>query len=373
MKVSELLATTCIVPLERKGLSISTRALTERHFTMVRLRTDTGTEGVGFTYCGNLGGKIVTLAVQDLLRDLVVGQDSHQIQAIWDSMYRETLLHGRRGAVLRAMSAVDIALWDAVSKEAGLPLYQYLGGYHGDTVPAYASGGYYADGKGPEGLAAEMHSYMEMGFGAVKMKLGRLSPKEDALRVKAVREAIGPDAFLFLDANNAYPNSDTAIRAVELFEEYEPGWIEEPLMPDDIRGHAKIAASVSTPVATGEIHSTRWDFQQIIEYEAASILQPDVGVCGGITEIQRIAALASAHDLPIAPHWFADLHVHIVASNPNATWVEYFTDMDIINLGILLTSRLQVRKGRLILPQIPGHGVELDEAAVDRFSVEGWS
>ena len=373
MRVTELLATTCVVPLERAGLSISTRALTERHYTIVRVRTDTGAEGIGFTYCGNLGGRIVTLAVQDLLRNLVIGRDPHETEYIWDSMYRETLLHGRRGAILRAMSAIDIALWDVVSKEAGLPLYKYLGGYKEGAVPAYASGGYYADGKGPEGLAEEMIGYTEMGFNAVKMKLGRLSPKEDNLRVKAAREAIGPDGRLFLDANNVYPDADTAIRAVEMFEDHNPGWIEEPLMPDDIRGHSKIASSVRTPVATGEIHATRWDFQQILEADAASILQPDVGVCGGITEIQRIAAIASAHDKAIAPHWFADLHVHIVASNPNATWVEYFTDTSIINLGKLLTTRLQVKARELVLPQTPGHGMELDDVAAKKISIEDWS
>ena len=373
MKVTKLEANTCVVPLEKRGLSISTRALRERHFTLVRVRTDTGTEGLGFTYCGTRAGHIVTLAVRDLLRDSVVGRDPEQVEAIWDAMYRESLLHGRRGAVLRAISAVDIALWDALSKEAGLPLYRHLGGSDREPVPAYASGGYYAEGKGPAGLAEEMRGYLEMGFRAVKMKLGRLTPKEDAVRVRAAREAVGPDVALFLDANNAWPDADAAIDAIRHFEEYDPGWIEEPLMPDDIEGHARVAAAVRTPVATGEIHATRWEFQQLIDHNAAAILQPDGGVCGGITETRRIAALAAAHDIPIAPHWFPELHVHVVASTPNATWVEYFTDLSIINLGRLFSTRLEGRPGGLALPKGPGLGVELDEAAVERFSVDGWS
>ena len=153
MKVTQLEACTCVVPLD-SGVAFATRAVQERHFTLVRVRTDTGAEGLGFCYVGHKGGRIATLAVRDLLKDVVVvGRDAHQVEAIWDAMYRESLLHGRRGAVLRAISAVDIALWDAISREADLPLYRYLGGYREDVVPAYASGGYYADGKGPEELA----------------------------------------------------------------------------------------------------------------------------------------------------------------------------------------------------------------------------
>ena len=239
MKITAVEACTCVVPLDA-GVAIATRALTERHFTLVRVRTDTGADGIGFCYGGHRAGHLVTLAVRDLLRDVVVGRDAHQVEAIWDAMYHESLLHGRRGAVLRAISAVDIALWDAISMDAGLPLYRYLGGYREDWVPAYASGGYYAEGKGPDGLAREMQSYLDMGFRAVKMKVGRVPPSEDAVRVRTAREAVGADVPLFLDANNAWPDAATAIGAVRLFEEQEPGWIEEPLMPDDVQGHATI-------------------------------------------------------------------------------------------------------------------------------------
>lgn len=370
MRITDVITTTCVIPLEQKGLSISNRLLQERHFTIVRIKTDVGIDGIGFTYCGNLGGRIVTLAIQELLKSLIIGRDPHQVEDIWDSMYKQSLLHGRRGSVLRAISAIDIALWDVISKNAGLPLYKYLGEYHKNTVPAYASGGYYATNKGPDELAEEMNRYKEMGFTAMKMKLGRLSPKDDALRVKAAREAIGEESLLFLDANNAYQNSTNAIEAIKLFEAHNPGWIEEPLMPDDIRGHAEVAEVVKTPVATGEIHATRWDFQLLIDYKSASILQPDVGVCGGVTEIQRISSLACKYNIPIAPHWLAEVHAHIVASNPNAIWVEYFTDFDIINLGKLFKNRLEVDAGRIKLPQIPGLGIELDEKSINQYSIE---
>ena len=371
MKVTSVEATTCVVPLDG-GIAIATRALTERHYTLVRVRTDSGAEGIGFCYGGNRGGALATLAVRDLLRDSVVGRDPHQVEAIWSAMFREALLQGRRGAVLRAISAIDQALWDAVSKEAGLPLYQYLGGYRDEMVPAYASGGYYADGKTPDDLADEMRGYLDVGFEAVKIKVGGMSTREDAARIAAAREAVGPDVPLFLDANNAWPDARSAIRAVREWEEWDPGWIEEPLMPDDVQGHAEVAAAVATPVATGEIHATRWDFANLVDRGAAAILQPDAGVCGGITEWRRIAALAASHDIPVAPHWLADLHVHLVGSTPNATWVEYFPDFTVLNLGMLFSTAPEVVPGGLALPSAPGLGIELDQAAVARHSVDGW-
>lgn len=372
MKVTSLEATTCVVPLD-KGIGISTRNIRERHYTLVRVTTDIGLEGIGFCYGGHKGGAIVTLAVRELLRDLVVGCDPHRVEAIWETMYRESLLHGRRGSVLRAISAIDIALWDVAAKEAGSPLYKYLGGYYETMVPAYASGGYYAEGKSLEDLSEEMNSYLKMGFTAVKMKVGGIPVESDTLRVKAAREAVGSKIPLFLDANNAYANADSAILAINSFEQYSPGWIEEPLMPDDIIGHSKIAATVKTPVATGEIHGTRWEFLQLIREKSASVLQPDAGVCGGITEWKKIAAIAAAHNLPVAPHWLADLHVHLVASTPNASWVEYFTDFSIINLGRLFNTHLEVVPGGLTIPQRPGLGVELDKASIKHYSVDGWS
>ncbi len=126
------------------------------------------------------------------------------------------------------------------------------------------------------------------------------------------------------------------------------------------------------PVATGEIHQTRWDFQQILDLGAAAILQPDAAVCGGVTEFRRIAALAAAQGITVAPHWLADLHVHLVAATPNATWVEYFTDTEVLNLMEVFRNRLEVRGGALVLPQEPGLGIVLDDDAVERFSSDGW-
>ena len=371
MKVTAVEARTCVVPLDR-DIAFATRAVRERHYTLVRVRTDTGAEGLGFCYGGTRGGALATLAVRELLRDCVVGRDPHLLESIWETMYREALLQGRRGAVIRAIGAIDQALWDAVSREADLPLHRYLGGYREETVPAYASGGYYAENKTPDDLAREVSEYIDLGFDAVKIKVGGVSTQDDALRIAAAREAIGPDMPLFLDANNAWRDASSAIQAVREWEQWSPGWIEEPLMPDDVRGHAVVAKALATPVATGEIHATRWDFLDLIERRAAAVLQPDAGVCGGITEWRRIAALAAAHDITIAPHWLADLHVHLVAATPNAVWVEYFTNFSVLNIGRLFSTAPEIVPGGLALPQSAGLGIELDDKAVSRYAVDDW-
>ena len=371
MKVTALTAATLVIPL-RNVTSFATRTVRERHYTLVKVTTESGIEGLGFCYCGNAAGWLVTGAVRDLLAGHVVGRDAHDTEAIWDAMYRDALLLGRRGAVVRAMSAIDIALWDANAKAAELPLYRYLGAARSDVVPAYASGGYYLAGKSERDLAAECAGYVERGFAAVKIKVGRVSAREDAARIAAVRAAIGPEVELFTDANNAWPDATAAIRAIRRWEEYDLGWVEEPNPPDELAAHAAVAAAVEPPIATGEIHQTRWDFQQILDQDAAAILQTDAAVCGGVTEFRRIAALAAGRGVTVAPHWLADLHVHLVAATPNATWVEFFPDTEVLNLMEVFQTRLQVRDAGLAVPQEPGHGVVLDHAAVERYSRDGW-
>lgn len=371
MKVTEVLATSVVIPLA-SPTSFATRTVNDRHYTLVKVRTESGIEGLGFCYCGNRAGHIVTHAVRDLLAPLVVGRDVHQVEGIWDLMFRDSILMGRRGAVLRAMSAIDIALWDAAAKAAELPLYRYLGAHAQDTVAAYASGGYYLPGKGIEGLVREVTGYVESGLRAVKIKVGRVSGREDAKRIEAVRKAVGDDVEIMTDANNAWNDPPTAVRAIRLWEEFDLAWVEEPTLPDELDAHAAIAAQVAVPIATGEIHQTRWDFLEILRKGAASIIQTDAGVCGGITEFRRIAALAAAQSVPVAPHWLADLHVHLVAATPNATYVEFFTDTDVLNLMEVFRTRLKVKNGGLAVPQEPGLGVVLDDEAVTRYSRDGW-
>jgi L-alanine-DL-glutamate epimerase-like enolase superfamily enzyme len=185
-------------------------------------------------------------------------------------MYQEMLLHGRVGSVMRALSIIDIALWDRNARAASLPLYKYLGAAQEGTIPAYGSGGYYLEGKTLEMLGEEMASYVALGLNAVKIKVGRGDMKSEEARIAAVRKAIGPDGLLMLDANNAWSDVPTVLRYMARFAPYDPYyWIEEPFSPDQIENHAKLAAAISTPVATGEIEAGRWRFQGTVRQKGS--------------------------------------------------------------------------------------------------------
>lgn len=364
-------AATVRVPLD-VATSFSTRRVVARDYGVVRVRTDDGRHGIGFCYAGSTGGGAVALAVRELLGPLLIGQDPFRVEGIWGELYQAALLHGRAGSVMRALSILDIALWDRNARAVGLPLHRFLGGFHADTVPAYASGGYYLDGKTPAMLGAEMAGYVGLGFGAVKMKVGRLDPNGEEDRVRAAREAIGPDVLLMLDANNAWSDVPTALRYMDRYERYDPYWIEEPFSPDEIDSHAELAKRIRTPVATGEIEAGRWRHKELLDKRAAAILQTDAAVCGGITEFRRIAALAAAYGVKMCPHWFHDLHVHLVAASPNGQFVEYFPDAQVLNFRRLIDRQLEVADGRLVLPRLPGLGFDFDEAKIARWSLDGW-
>ena len=371
-KIVAVEAATVRVPLT-KPIAFATRAVSARDYALVRVRTDDGQSGIGFCYGGSRAGHLVAEAVRGLFAPLLTGDSPYRVEGLWHTLYREALLHGRTGAVMRALSIVDIALWDRNARAAGLPLWQYLGAHAADRVPAYASGGYYLDGKSPSDLAAEMKGYVARGFAAMKMKVGLLDLEAEEARIRAVREAVGPDVILMLDANNAWQDLPTALRYMERYEPYDPYWIEEPFGPDDIANHARLAERTNIPVATGEIEAGRWRFKELLDKEAATILQTDAAVCGGITEFRRIAATAASYGVTLCPHWFHDLHVHLVAATPNATYVEFFPDDAVLNFRRLIDTQLAFEDGHLLLPHRPGLGFDFKPEAVERWAVEAWS
>jgi L-alanine-DL-glutamate epimerase-like enolase superfamily enzyme len=350
--------------------SFATRTVAARDYCLVRVRADDGRAGIGFCYVGSAGGRVAQTVVSELLAPKLIGQESLRVEGLWQEMYAESLLHGRAGTAMRALSILDIALWDLNARTAGLPLHAYLGAVVTDKVPAYASGGYYLDGKTPQMLGQELASYVKAGFRAVKIKVGRLSPAEEEVRMAAAREAIGDDVLLMLDANNAWRDLPTAMAYMKRYERYDPYWIEEPFGPDDIDLHARLARSVATTVATGEIGYGRWYFKELLDKGGAEILQTDAAVCGGISEFRRIAATASSYGVTMSPHWFHDLHVHLVAATPNARFVEFFPDDQVLNFRRLIDRQLEHRDGSLVLPTGPGLGCDFDEEAVQRHALD---
>jgi L-alanine-DL-glutamate epimerase-like enolase superfamily enzyme len=336
---------------------------------VVTVRADDGAEGVGYTYAGDQGGRLVADAVEQLIAPLIAGRDAAAVEDHWARCHQELLLIGRRGAVMRALSAVDIACWDLRGRRSGEPLARTLG-TEATSVAAYASGGYYRTDDELADLRSQVEHYLELGFSDFKIKFGRIPLRRDVARVALARELIGPEGRLALDVNNGWRGLAEALAAVRALEELDIWWIEEPFSPDDVDNHRRLAGRSSIAIATGEIEATRWGFGGLIRAEAAHVLQPDACVAGGITEWLRIAHAADAFGLSVAPHWHANLHAPLVAATPNADVVEYFdVRQGVFNFERLVANPLRVRDGRIALASEPGTGVVLDPEAVERWTV----
>lgn len=369
-RITSIEARTVRVPLA-KPATFSTRRIDARHYTLVRLATDDGATGIGFCHGGTRYGGLATTAVREMLRPLVLGRDPHCNEGIWQDLHQDTLLNGRAGAVMRALSALDIAIWDRNARAAGLPLWRYLGSYQTATVPAYASGGYYGDG-GTEEVRREVDAHVAAGFTAVKLKIGGASPSRDAARVRTAREILGADGLILLDANNAWRDVAQAVNALKPLLPFDPYLIEEPFAPEDYESHRRLAAALPLTIASGEIAAGRFAHRELIERGGITVLQPDVAVCGGITEWRRIAAMAASASVPVMSHSFHDINAHLIASVPNGAFVEFFPDDSILPFRRIIDTQIEARGGALVLPHGPGLGFGFDAAALDRYAVDAW-
>ncbi len=368
MKITDVVMD-CYVWPQPKPIRNGKYTYTTNGIDVVRVETDQGITGLGL---GTLGtgsddaGLKVLRGLAEGFRPALIGEDPLDIEKIWANMWVPKLV-GRRGLSTRVISAVDLALWDLKGKMCNLPVYKLLGGYT-NRIPAYVAGGYYQEGKGLKELAAEMEQNVEMGARAVKMKIGGVSIAEDVERVRVVRKAIGNTVKLLVDANNAYRYYE-AIEIARKIERYDIFWFEEPVMPDDYRGHAMVAAATSIPIATGENEYTRYGFRDLIEHKAVSILNADAQIMGGVSEFMKVAALASAYDLPMAPHGNQDVHVHLVAAIPNGLIVEYARDTLNPMWDKMFKQKLTMKDGYLEPPDRPGFGIELNEEALKPYKV----
>jgi D-arabinonate dehydratase len=363
MEITSLQIDCVTIPME-KPLGFATRSLSDRDYTIVRLGTDNGIEGLGVVGFG------VSMHLREVidrqLKHHIIGKDPLTYERIWENMYRE-IYRDRKGLPVVAISALDIAIWDIIGKYLKQPIHRLLGGYR-NKVSCYASGGYYREGKGVKGLVNEIEARMDEGFSAFKIKVGRFSIKQDLERVKAVREVIGQDGILMIDANNAY-DPMTAIKAGRLYEKYDPYWFEEPVWPDDIRGSAAVAEALDTPVASGELEYTRYGFRDIIQNRAADIIQPDASIMGGITEWLRVNAMAVSLGIGVSPHNAQEINSHLAGAKPNVLFVEFFVQGGDIRLeDKLFKDYLKPENGYLSLSDAPGLGIRLDEDAIARFA-----
>ena len=309
--------------------------------TLVRLDTDEGITGYGEAKAAvgsaGINSPIVTI-VRDELRPLLLGRDPRDISGLWERMYnggradlaisagRSFPDLGRRGLRISAISGVDLALWDILGKSLDVPVYRLIGGKCRDTIPAYASGGWADAGHIGQQLLDTIKPHA---FRSVKMRVGAMdgSVETSIERVCAAREALGPAVSLMVDAHGTF-DSRTAKRFCRGVEHCNLRWFEEPVSADDPKGMAEVRAATDIPIAAGESLFTRFDFKELIEARAVDVLQPDPAIAGGITEVLRIAALASAHQLTVAPHlWGSALlfaaGLNIAAAVPNCVTLEY--------------------------------------------------
>ena len=335
------------VPIRNGRYTYPTVAL-----NLIKLDTDEGITGYGY-----MGGEHVsddmTLGVFENMKRFVIGQDPFDNERLWEEMWQPKLV-GRRGVSTRAISGIDIALWDIKGKAANRSVHKLLGAFT-DRIPVYIAGGYYEEGKGLRELAAEMETAVEMGANAVKMKIGGAPINEDVERIRTARDAVGPDVKLLMDANCAYRYYE-AIEIARKAERYDVYWFEEPVNPDDYEGHRLISRSTSIPIATGENEYTRYGFRDLINNRCAAIIQPDALIMGGVTEFVKVAALASAHDLPIAPHGKQEVHIHLAAAIPNGLILEYYAAAFDPMHGRVFEEPLEVADGHVIAPDRPGFG-----------------
>jgi L-talarate/galactarate dehydratase len=330
------------------------RPMTEVVFLFAEIATEQGHTGVGFSYSKRAGGPAQYAHAKEVAEGLI-GEDPNDIAKVYDKLLWAGASVGRSGVATQALAAIDVALWDLKAKRAGLPLAKLLGA-HRDSVRTYNTSGGFLNASLAEVQDRATRS-LEEGIGGIKIKVGLPDSAEDLRRVAGVREHIGADVPLMVDANQQWDRA-TALRMGRRLEEFDLAWIEEPLDAYDAEGHAQLAAALDTPIATGEMLASVAEHVRLIESRACDIIQPDAPRVGGITQFLRLAALADQRGLGLAPHFAMEIHLHLAAAYPREPWVEHFDWLD-----PLFEERLETRDGRMLVPDRPGLGVTLSGQA----------
>ncbi|MDQ4489510.1 mandelate racemase/muconate lactonizing enzyme family protein [Sinomonas sp. ASV486] len=339
---------------DAKVLTGRQKPMTEIVFLFAEMITEQGHSGIGFSYSKRAGGTAQYAHAREIAENLV-GEDPNDIGRIYEKLLWAGASVGRSGVATQAIAALDIALYDLKAKRAGLPLAKLLGGYR-DSVRTYNTSGGFLQAPIEEVKERATRSLAE-GIGGIKIKVGHPDHRVDLARVTAVREHLGPGVPLMVDANQQWDRA-AAIRMGRAFEEFDLTWIEEPLDAYDAAGHAQLAASLDTPIATGEMLSSVAEHLALIEHHSVDIIQPDAPRIGGITPFLRLAALADQAGLQLAPHFAMEIHLHLAAAYPREPWVEHFEW-----LNPLFNERLETRAGRMIVPSRPGLGFTLSDQA----------
>ena len=358
MKIENIATRWLRIPLT-PPIADSTHTLNAIDLILVEV-TAGGVTGLCYMLSFDYAPAVLRGFVDQELKRHVLGLDADDIRGIFERNMRACEYVGQCGIAMWGISAVDTALWDLLARRLGVPV-SLLWGRHVNAVPVYGSGGWvsYSESK----LGDEVRGYLARGFRGVKMKIGGPSEDWDVARVKMVREMIGPDIALMVDANQALPLA-RAIRTARRLEDAGLTWIEEPLPRDDIEGYQRLAASTSIPLAAGEREYGVEPFRRLIAARAISVVQPDLLRVGGVTNWRLVAGLAETHRLALAPHFYREYDVHLAACYPNLIGIEWFDWLD-----PLLVNPLEIRDGLVVVPDRPGFGVQFRPEALNEYEV----
>ncbi|KRC64875.1 mandelate racemase [Aeromicrobium sp. Root236] len=359
-KISAASARLVDVPVETVRTDAK-QAFLKQETILVQVDTDDGASGLGYSYTIGTGGTAVLAMLRDYLLPGLLGQDADAVEAVWRRTYDATRATAVGPITSLALAAIDTALWDRRSRVASLPLSIIAGGAK-ERVPVYDTeiGWLHLP---IEDLAAGAKAAASGGARGVKIKVGKPSASEDAERLQAVRQAIGPDRDLMVDANQAFTLVE-ALRRTSALEAVDALWFEEPLPADDVAGHERLARQTSVAVAVGESMYSIGQFAEYLGRGAAGIAQPDVARIGGITPWLKVAHLAEAHNVEVCPHFLMEIHVSLCAAVPNSRYVEY-----IPQLRSVTRSELEVVDGFAVAPTTPGLGIDWDLDALDNLTV----
>jgi D-arabinonate dehydratase len=346
-----------------------TYSMNRRCTLLLRLRTSSGIQGQIYIGDEREQQAAVCRLLQQELFPNVLGHHASEVTAIWEDNFRRTTMSAGRRTMMRALSALDVALWDVLGRQAGLPIFRLLGAAQ-TRLQTIIIGGYYAEGKGTAGLIEEIQSYQAAGYAGVKFKVGGRPPAEDIERVRRVREAIGSDFIIACDANMGYSVTE-AITFARGVADCRIAWFEEPVhWYDQLRGMREVRAATGIRVTAGQSELHRWGCRDLVEGGAVDILNTDLSLAGGVTEWRRIAAHASSYGVLMAHHEEPLLAMHLLASTSQGLYPEYFSAARDPVGAHLPTMAPPMRKGWIELPEAPGFGIEVDDTFVQRYRVD---
>jgi len=360
MKITDVRTVLVNIPFE-KPLRTSIHSFGCAGCVLVFMDTDAGITGESYVFSFNVARLKVFDAMIQSFKSELLGEDPDYTEKIWQKIWREINFFGHKGVTLFGLSAIDVACWDVKGKAAGRPIYKLLGAVR-DQVPVYASGGLWLSQTIDE-LVKEAKDFIAQGFRYMKLRIGKPCIEEDVERVRAVRQIIGPDIGLMVDANQAF-NLTHAIKLGRRLEELNLVWYEEPVAAYDLEGSARVAAALDVPIASGETDYTRYGFRQMLEMKAADILMPDLARMGGYTDFLKVAHMAEAYEVPVSPHIFSEQSLQIMGVIPNGTYLEHMPWF-----APLFREKIEIKNGMVEIPNRPGTGFTFDLNKIEEYRI----